>query len=70
MMHIPRGEFMGGAEFAYTTNDLYQAIKLPYGNEAYLMTVILPQEDKTIEACLTRWMDRTGNSTGAARWWT
>ena len=52
MMHIPRGEFMGGAEFAYTTNDLYQAIKLPYGNEAYLMTVILPQEDKTIEDVL------------------
>ena len=52
MMHIPRGEFMGGAEFAYTSNDLYQAIKLPYGNEAYLMTVILPQEDKTIEDVL------------------
>ena len=48
MMHIPRGEFMGGAEFAYTENDLYQAIKLPYGNEAYQMTVILPKEDKTI----------------------
>ena len=52
MMHIPRGEFMSGAEFAYTTNDLYQAIKLPYGNEAYLMTVILPQQDKTIEDVL------------------
>ena len=48
MMHIPRSGFMGGAEFAYTSNDLYQAIKLPYGNKAYLMTVILPQEDKTI----------------------
>ena len=52
MMHIPRGEFMNGAEFAYTSNDLYQAIKLPYGNEAYLMTVILPQEDKTIDDVL------------------
>ena len=52
MMHIPRGEFLGGAEFDYTSNDLYQAIKLPYGNEAYLMTVILPQEDKTIEDVL------------------
>ena len=52
MMHIPCGEFMGGAEFDYTSNDLYQAIKLPYGNEAYLMTVILPQEDKTIEDVL------------------
>ena len=52
MMHIPRSGFMGGAEFAYATNDLYQAIKLPYGNEAYLMTVILPQQDKTIEDVL------------------
>ena len=53
MMHIPRNEFvMAGAEFEYTTNDLYQAIKLPYGNEAYLMTVILPQQDKTIEDVL------------------
>ena len=50
MMHIPC--VMGGAEFDYTSNDLYQAIKLPYGNEAYLMTVILPQEDKTIEDVL------------------
>ena len=52
MMHIPRVEFMGGAEFDYTSNDLYQAIKLPYGNEAYLMTVILPQQDKTIDDVL------------------
>ena len=52
MMHIPRIEFMGGAEFDYTSNDLYQAIKLPYGNEAYLMTVILPQQDKTIDDVL------------------
>ena len=52
MMHIPRSEFLGGAEFDYTSNDLYQAIKLPYGNEAYLMTVILPQQDKTIDDVL------------------
>ena len=54
MMHIPRGEFMNGAEFAYTENDLYQAIKLPYGNEAYQMTVILPQPDKTIDDVLDK----------------
>ena len=53
MMHIPRGDFLGlGAEFEYTGNDLYQAIKLPYGNEAFLMTVILPQEGKNIEEVL------------------
>ena len=55
MMHIPRNEFvMAGAEFEYTSNDLYQAIKLPYGNEAYQMTVILPQPDKTIDDVLDK----------------
>ena len=37
-----------GEEFQYTENDLYQAIRLPYGNGAYQMTVFLPREDKTI----------------------
>ena len=36
------------ASFLYAENDLYQAVKLPYGNGAYLMTVFLPREDKTI----------------------
>ena len=35
-------------EYEYTENDLYQAIKLPYGNGAYLMTVFLPRQGKTI----------------------
>ena len=39
-------------EFQYTDNDLYQAVKLPYGNGAYLMTVILPREGKTISDVL------------------
>ena len=52
MMHIPRVNPMSGAMFDYTENELYQAIKLPYGNGAYLMTVILPQQDKTIEDVL------------------
>ena len=34
--------------FEYTENDLYQAVRLPYGNEAYRMTVFLPREGKTI----------------------
>lgn len=37
-----------GGEFEYTENDLYQAIKLPYGNGAYLMTVFLPRQGKTV----------------------
>ncbi len=37
-----------GEEFQYTENDLYQAIRLPYGNGAYQMTVFLPREDKTV----------------------
>ena len=34
--------------YVYTENDLYQAIKLPYGNGSYLMTVYLPRQGKTI----------------------
>lgn len=49
--------FNGGAEvpmmckneeLGYMNNGLYQAVKLPYGNGAYQMTVILPHEGKTI----------------------
>jgi len=47
MMHIYH-------EFQYTDNDLYQAVRLPYGNGAYLMTVILPREDKTIDDVLNQ----------------
>lgn len=36
------------AYFEYTENDLFQAIRLPYGNGAYLMTIFLPSEGKTI----------------------
>ena len=32
----------------YAENDLYQAIRLPYGNGAYRMDVFLPREDKTV----------------------
>ena len=37
-----------GQEFQYTENDLYQAIRLPYGNGAYKMDIFLPREDKTV----------------------
>ena len=40
--------------FQYTENDLYQAIRLPYGNEAYRMTVILPRENKNIDEVLSQ----------------
>lgn len=40
-------------KYEYTENDLYQAVRLPYGNEAYLMTVFLPREGKTIDEVLS-----------------
>ena len=60
MMHITD-------EFQYTDNDLYQAVKLPYGNGAYLMTVILPREGKTISDVLKQmdgknWQFKGGGS--------
>ena len=41
-------------EFEYTENDLYQAIHLPYGNDAYRMTIFLPREGKTISDVLSQ----------------
>ena len=35
-------------DIRYAENDLYQAIRLPYGNGAYRMDVFLPREDKTV----------------------
>ena len=42
MMH----DFREGS--LYAENDLYQALRLPYGNGAYRMDVFLPREDKTV----------------------
>lgn len=35
-------------ELPYTENDTYQALVLPYGNQSFQMTVLLPQEGKKI----------------------
>ena len=41
MMHISKA-------FGYAENDLYQAVRLPYGDGAYRMDVFLPREGKTV----------------------
>lgn len=41
MMHISKS-------FGYAENDLYQAVRLPYGDGAYRMDVFLPREGKTV----------------------
>lgn len=35
-------------DYMYTDNDMFSAVSIPYGNGGYKMTVILPNEDKTI----------------------
>ena len=35
-------------KFAYTENDMLQAVELPYGNGCYQMTVLLPKAGKSI----------------------
>ena len=45
MMHMKNG-------LPYTENDDYQALALPYGNESYRMTVLLPREGKSIDNVL------------------
>lgn len=36
-------------EYLYTSNKTYSAVRIPYGNGAYSMTVLLPNEDKSIQ---------------------
>jgi serpin B len=38
------------AEYSYAENEKYQALYLPYGNESYAMTILLPK-DLTNEVC-------------------
>ncbi len=35
-------------DFLYQDNDVFQAVRLPYGNGAFSMTVILPSDGKTL----------------------
>jgi len=41
-------------DFDYAENDLYQAVRLPYGNGAFQMTVFLPREGKTFNDVLNQ----------------
>jgi serine protease inhibitor len=43
MMHIPE------SDFPYFSNDLFQAIDLPYGDSIFSMTVLLPHEGHTVQ---------------------
>ena len=36
-------------KFYYTENDMYKAVNLPYGNGSFSMTVLLPNEGKSID---------------------
>ena len=51
-------------DFDYAENDLYQAVRLPYGNGAFQMTVFLPREGKTFSDVLSQldgksWSDKS-----------
>ncbi len=37
------------SDFRYTANDLFQAIDLPYGDEKYVMTLLLPRSGKHVD---------------------
>ena len=39
-------------EFNYSENELCQVLRLPYGNNAYSLTLLLPKEGKTINDVL------------------
>lgn len=39
---------LAGKQFSYAENEVCQAVRLPYGNGAYAMTVLLPQAGHTV----------------------
>lgn len=47
--------------FYYTENDTYQTLSLPYGNEAYSMTILLPLEGKTTDDILDQMNGQSWN---------
>jgi serpin B len=55
------------AEYSYTENDLYQAVKLPYGNGGYQMTVYLPREGKSLNELLGQLNAQNWQMTGMAQ---
>lgn len=36
-------------EYSYTSNKTYSAVRIPYGNGTFAMTVLLPDQDKSIQ---------------------
>jgi serine protease inhibitor len=47
---VPCKMMAQAGEFSYLANDDFQAVDLPYGDELFSMTVILPQQGKDIDA--------------------
>ena len=45
--------------YGYTENDVFQAVRLPYGNGAFAMTVLLPQPKHTV-ADVTKYLKKNG----------
>ena len=41
-------------KFEYTENELFQAVRLPYGNGGYYMDFFLPREDKSLDDLLAQ----------------
>ena len=53
------------ARFSYCEDDLCQAVRLPYGNQAYSMTILLPREGKTVNDVLKSLTAETWRKYGA-----
>lgn len=55
--------------FNYTHNNTFSMAELPYGNEAFSMVILLPNEDKTLDESLSEltyesWNESNGNLSG------
>jgi serine protease inhibitor len=69
---VPCKMMVQAGEFSYLANDDFQAVDLPYGDELFSMTVILPQQGKDIDALMETlsaenwndWFDNISQSEG------
>jgi serpin B len=54
--------YAGEADLSYTTTDLFEAVDLPYGGQAFTMTVLLPREGVHVDAVVDALDSESWNS--------
>jgi serpin B len=50
----PKPAMLTDTTFQYCSNDLFQAIELPYGNKYFCMTIFLPRPEHTVDEIISQ----------------